>query len=449
MTCTKAALWVPNTNSLTHANLTRRQTSDITSDVRHQTSVYAASHAQTQPPGAGPAPVQHGCAGSGPAARARGGARRAGARDGGGPVLPQPHAPGLAPPRRQSALPRERHTAARSVVARLESCGGAELTAAVIPPAIHGVVDRHTAGEVEPRADRAERQPARDGDGRRRGARRATAQLARAIVAPAVRSAVRCHAATVARAGPELGERRRTLNEEGLRAHQRPGAAELTGLVVPPAIGLALDREGAGEAVPDGDRAERHVGDHVARRQAELERHRAELPRAVVAPAVGGAVVGERAGVAEPGGECPKVQPARDRDRYWAPGDRSVPEPSARSAAPAVGGPARDHPAGEPTAAAHGGEGMVSLGQDGRGIVAPGAVAELPVGIASPAERRAGSRQAAGVGGKPGSELAEFEERHRDRGGSSLPLARRREHAGARCVPSRDARGRDAGRPRV
>src|SRR5438093_3810157 len=29
MTCTKAALWVPNTNSLTHANLTRRQTSDI------------------------------------------------------------------------------------------------------------------------------------------------------------------------------------------------------------------------------------------------------------------------------------------------------------------------------------------------------------------------------------------------------------------------------------
>src|SRR5437899_12688354 len=286
MTCTKAALWVPNTNSLTHANLTRRQTSDITSDVRHQTSVYAASHAQTQPPGAGPAPVQHGCAGSGPAARARGGARRAGARDGGGPVLPQPHAPGLAPPRRQSALPRERHTAARSVVARLESCGGAELTAAVIPPAIHGVVDRHTAGEVEPRADRAERQSARDGDGRRRGARRATAQLARAIVAPAVRSAVRCHAATVARAGPELGERRRTLNEEGLRAHQRPGAAEF-------------------------------------------------------------------------------------------------------------------------------------------------------------------SRQAAGVGGKPGSELAEFEERHRDRGGSSLPLARRREHAGARCVPSRDARGRDGDGPRV
>src|SRR5439155_1187507 len=165
----------------------------------------------------------------------------------------------------ESTRHRERHTAARSAVARLESCGGAELTAAVIPPAIHGVVDRHTAGEVEPRADRAERQPARDGDGRRRGARRATAQLARAIVAPAV----------------------------------------------------------------------------------------------------GSAVVGERAGVAEPGGECPKVQPARDRDRYWAPGDRSVPEPSARSAAPAVGGPARDHPAGEPTAAAHGGEGMVSLGQDG------------------------------------------------------------------------------------
>src|SRR2546428_12797952 len=96
MTCTKAALWVPNTNSLTHANLTRRQTSDITSDVRHQTSVYSASHAQTQPPGAGPAPVQHGCAGSGPAAGARDGARRAGARDGGGPDA--------VPTRRQAGL---------------------------------------------------------------------------------------------------------------------------------------------------------------------------------------------------------------------------------------------------------------------------------------------------------------------------------------------------------
>src|SRR2546426_8115208 len=109
MTCTKAALWVPKTNSLTQANLTRRQTSDITSDVRHQTSVYSASHAQTRPPGAGPAPVRHGCAGSGPAARAAGGARRAGARDGGGPVLPQPLAPGLAAPRCQSALPRRQH----------------------------------------------------------------------------------------------------------------------------------------------------------------------------------------------------------------------------------------------------------------------------------------------------------------------------------------------------
>src|SRR5207244_1539761 len=41
----------------------------------------------------------------------------------------------------ESTRHRERHTAARSAVARLESCGGAELTAAVIPPAIHGVVD--------------------------------------------------------------------------------------------------------------------------------------------------------------------------------------------------------------------------------------------------------------------------------------------------------------------
>src|SRR2546423_647848 len=110
ITCTNAALWVPKTNSLTSSNLISRQPFNQQSAVSHQLSVYSASHVETQLPVAGSAPVQHGCgAGAGPAPRAAGGARRPGAGDGGGSVLPQPHAPGLAAARCQCAVSRGEH----------------------------------------------------------------------------------------------------------------------------------------------------------------------------------------------------------------------------------------------------------------------------------------------------------------------------------------------------
>src|SRR5207244_4132961 len=110
ITCTNAALWVPKTNSLTSSNLISRQPFNQQSAVRHQLSVYSASHVETQLPVAGSAPVQHGCgAGAGPAPRAAGGARRPGAGDGGGSVLPQPHAPGLPVARCQCAVSRGEH----------------------------------------------------------------------------------------------------------------------------------------------------------------------------------------------------------------------------------------------------------------------------------------------------------------------------------------------------
>src|SRR5206468_971335 len=73
----------------------------------YQLSVYSASHVPTQLRVAGPAPVQPGCsAGSGPAARATGGAGRPGARDGGWCLLQEPVASGLAAVGRQPPLPR-------------------------------------------------------------------------------------------------------------------------------------------------------------------------------------------------------------------------------------------------------------------------------------------------------------------------------------------------------
>src|SRR5438034_11129963 len=88
ITCTKAALWVPKTNSLTEENLT----------VRPALRVARPAAARFR---CGPEP--------GPVARRARGANRPGARHGGRSLLPQPRAPRLDPHRGEPAPPCGEH----------------------------------------------------------------------------------------------------------------------------------------------------------------------------------------------------------------------------------------------------------------------------------------------------------------------------------------------------
>src|SRR5438034_11672400 len=88
ITCTKAALWVPKTNSLTEENLTVRPSLRVARPA-------AACFRRSPEPG--------------PLARRARGANRPGARHGGRSLLPQPHASRLDPHWREPAPPCGEH----------------------------------------------------------------------------------------------------------------------------------------------------------------------------------------------------------------------------------------------------------------------------------------------------------------------------------------------------
>src|SRR5512133_1504852 len=91
-----------------------------------------------------------------------------------------------------------------------------------------------------------------------------------------------------------------------------------------------------------------------------------------------------RVGVARVHGA--EAEPAADRDRHQAPGDRAVTNLAEIAVAPAVGPVPRSHPAGMGGASAHPPEAEPRAGDnDRRQAVGGRAIADLALGVPSPA----------------------------------------------------------------